>query len=75
MSNCKRGKVCTARAEGLVRLLSLVVNLLLTVLVFFFLLPLLILSLGPNEGNIVKEVFLVFLRNNITEAHEAFGTL
>lgn len=33
-------KVCTASAEGLVWLLGLVVNLVLTVLIFFFLLTL-----------------------------------
>lgn len=47
-------------------LLGLVVNLLLTVLILFFLLTLLLLSIGSNQGNVVKEVFLFLLLNNVT---------
>lgn len=48
MSSCWGGTVCTARVKGFVGLLGLVVNLLLTVLIFFFLLTLLFLSFGSN---------------------------
>lgn len=44
----RQGKVCPASTEGSVPLPGLVVHLLLTVLIFFFLLTLLFLSFGSN---------------------------